>query len=165
MIMFATDEGLTHLARSDVWYTDGTFNSAPVPSAVCHSCAAQRFVIWAVSGHFYPKEPFQSAKELLQSIQNKWQELSFQSDSSTVITDYELAVICTIKIYHMQARINSNTIFIPKTQSSSQILLHVPVSRLKSYGDCAFSVTAPFCGIVCQQILEMYRLLKFLNLF
>ena len=27
--------------------------------------------------------------------------------------------------------------------SSSQILLQVPLSRLKSYGDCAFSVAAP----------------------
>ena len=30
-----------------------------------------------------------------------------------------------------------------KLGSSSQILLQVPVSRLKSYGDCAFSVAAP----------------------
>ena len=30
-----------------------------------------------------------------------------------------------------------------KLKSSSQILLQVPVSRLKSYGDCAFSVVAP----------------------
>ena len=28
-------------------------------------------------------------------------------------------------------------------KSSSQILLQVPVSRLKSYGDSAFSVAAP----------------------
>ena len=30
-----------------------------------------------------------------------------------------------------------------KLMSSSQILLQVPVSWLKSYGDCAFSVAAP----------------------
>ena len=30
-----------------------------------------------------------------------------------------------------------------KLGSSSQILLQVPVSRLKSYGDCPFSVAAP----------------------
>jgi len=30
-----------------------------------------------------------------------------------------------------------------KHRSSSQILLQVPVSQLKSYGDCAFSVSAP----------------------
>ena len=30
-----------------------------------------------------------------------------------------------------------------KLRSSSQILLQVLVSRLKSYGDCAFSVAAP----------------------
>ena len=31
----------------------------------------------------------------------------------------------------------------PKLRSSSQILLQVPVSWLKSYGDCAFGVAAP----------------------
>ena len=31
----------------------------------------------------------------------------------------------------------------PKLRSFSQILLQVPVSRLKSCGDCAFSVAAP----------------------
>jgi len=30
-----------------------------------------------------------------------------------------------------------------KLRSSSQILFQVPVSRLKSYGDCAFSVAVP----------------------
>ena len=30
-----------------------------------------------------------------------------------------------------------------KLRSSSQIILQVPVSWLKSYGDCAFSVAAP----------------------
>jgi len=30
-----------------------------------------------------------------------------------------------------------------KLRSSSQILLQLSVSRLKSYGDCAFSVAAP----------------------
>ena len=37
-----------------------------------------------------------------------------------------------------------------------QILLMVPVSRVKSYGDCAFTA----CGKGCRQILEMRRLLK-----
>jgi len=31
----------------------------------------------------------------------------------------------------------------PKLRSSSQILLQVLVSRLKSYGDCEFSIEAP----------------------
>ena len=30
-----------------------------------------------------------------------------------------------------------------KLRSSSQILLQVPLSRLKSYGDCAYGVAAP----------------------
>jgi len=44
------------------------------------------------------------------------------------------------------------------SSSSSENLLQVPVSRLKSYGDCAFSAAAPIWGIGCRQILEMgYR--------
>ena len=39
-----------------------------------------------------------------------------------------------------------------KLRSSSQILLQVPVSRLKSYGDCAFSVAAPTLWIQLPQI-------------
>jgi len=31
----------------------------------------------------------------------------------------------------------------PKLRSSGQIILQVPVSGLKSYGDCAFSVAVP----------------------
>ena len=53
-----------------------------------------------------------------------------------------------------------------KLRSSSQILLQVPVSQLKSYGDCMFSVAAsPLCGISWRQMLEMCHLLKILNLF
>ena len=49
-----------------------------------------------------------------------------------------------------------------KLRSSSQILVQVPVSRLKSYGDCTFSVAA---SSFCHQILEMRRLLNLLNPF
>jgi len=52
-----------------------------------------------------------------------------------------------------------------KPRSSSQKVLQVPVCRLKSYGDCTFSVAAPTLWIGCRQILEMRRLLKILNLF
>ena len=51
-----------------------------------------------------------------------------------------------------------------KLRSSSQILLQVPVSRLKSYGDCVCLVLQPpLCGISCRQILEMRRLLEILG--
>ena len=53
-----------------------------------------------------------------------------------------------------------------KLRSSSQILLQVPMSRLKTYGDCVFSVAATHvCEIGCRQILELRRLLKCFNLF
>jgi len=50
-----------------------------------------------------------------------------------------------------------------KLRSSSQILLQVPLSQLKSYGDCTFSVVAQICEMGCWQILEMCCLLKILN--
>ena len=46
-----------------------------------------------------------------------------------------------------------------KLKSSSQILLQVPVSQRKSYGD-VLGVAAPIWGIGCWQILEMCCLLK-----
>ena len=52
-----------------------------------------------------------------------------------------------------------------KLGSSSQILLQVSVSRLKSYGDCRLVLQPPICGISCRQILEIRRLLKFFNFF
>ena len=72
------------------------------------------------------------------------------------INDMALEYLCKL----VSIKISSG-----KLRSSSQIPLQVPLSRLKSYGDCAFSVTAPLCGIDCRQILEMLRLLKILNLF
>jgi len=52
----------------------------------------------------------------------------------------------------------------PKLRWSSQILLQVPVSRLKSYGDCAFSIAPPTLWnklpANIRKILEMRRLLE-----
>ena len=50
-----------------------------------------------------------------------------------------------------------------KLRSSSQILLQVPVSRLKSYVDCAFSVAA--VTLWNRLPADMCRLLKILNPF
>ena len=50
-----------------------------------------------------------------------------------------------------------------KLSSSSQILLQVPLSWLKLYGNCSFSVLPPLRGIGCWQILEMRRLLNVLK--
>ena len=51
-----------------------------------------------------------------------------------------------------------------KLRSSRQILLQVPVSRLKSV-IVRLMLQPPLCGIGCQQILEMRRLLEILSLF
>jgi len=52
-----------------------------------------------------------------------------------------------------------------KESSRKLRLSSQPMSRLKSYGGCPFSVQPPICGIGCRQILEMRRLLKILNPF
>ena len=48
-------------------------------------------------------------------------------------------------------------------RSCSLLLLHIPVSRLKSSGDCAFCVTDPRCGIGYQRTLGNHHLLNILN--
>ena len=52
-----------------------------------------------------------------------------------------------------------------KLMSSSQILLQVPVSRLKSHGYVRLVLQLPLSGIGNREILEIRRLLKILNLF
>jgi len=53
-----------------------------------------------------------------------------------------------------------------KLRSSSQILLQLPLSQLKSYGDCAFSgVAATLWNWLPAIIIKMRRLLKPFNLF
>ena len=50
--------------------------------------------------------------------------------------------------------------------SSNQILLQVPISRLKSCGVIWYLVLQPpLCGIGCWQILEIRRIFKKFNLF
>ena len=52
-----------------------------------------------------------------------------------------------------------------KLRSSSQILLRVPVCRLKSFGDYAFSVATATLWNSLRQILELCRLLNILIFF
>ena len=48
-----------------------------------------------------------------------------------------------------------------KLRSSSQILLQMPMSRFKSYGDCAFSVAAPtLCNMLPADIINASYLEK-----
>ena len=45
--------------------------------------------------------------------------------------------------WHLNTCVNWCPLIIRKLRSSNQILLQVPMSRLKSYGDYAFSVAVP----------------------
>ena len=59
----------------------------------------------------------------------------------------KISLTVFISINEMVSEYLCELVFIRKSsrklRSSSQILLQVPVPRLKSYGDCAFSVAAP----------------------
>jgi hypothetical protein len=90
MIVFATDEGLTHRARSDAWYMDATFDSAPLlfSFSFVRRSEIRRS---AVSMLFYPTRANHRMKNGYNP--SRISVRRFQSDPSTVITDYELDII------------------------------------------------------------------------
>jgi len=90
MIVVATDGELTYLARLDVWYIDGTFNSA---SLLFHQLYIIRTLLEDSSiscvSAFISNKNQSTYEELLQSTQNKSQEMGFQPDPSTTIIVYD----------------------------------------------------------------------------
>ena len=95
--MFATDAGLHHFASLNKWFMDGTFNSAALLFSqlyVIHAPLADLSVSCVYT--FLTKQDQSMYENLLVSVQYKCSELSFQTDPTTVTTDYELGALNTI---------------------------------------------------------------------
>ena len=94
MLVFATDNALRHLASSDSWFMDGTFNVAPL-------LFTQLYVIRVPLGEsavtcvyaFLPNKHQSTYEELFTAIQDRCTELGFQADPTTITLDFEQAVI------------------------------------------------------------------------
>ena len=94
MLVFGTDLGLRHLASSDSWFMDGTFDVAPL-------LFTQLYVIRVPLGEsavtcvyaFLPNKHQETYEELFSAIQDRCTELGFNVDPTTVTMDFEQAVI------------------------------------------------------------------------
>ncbi|KAG7173734.1 putative MULE transposase domain-containing protein 3 [Homarus americanus] len=95
--MFATEEGLCHLAGSDTWYMDGTFTCAPF-------LFEQLYIIRAPLGEsalscvyaFLSRKSQEIYEEMLTAVHDKGEELGFYMDVTTTITDFEQAALNAI---------------------------------------------------------------------
>ena len=97
MLVFATEIGLRHLCRSDTWYMDGTFSSAP-------RIFEQLYVIPAPLGEtavtcvyaFLTSKSQETYEELFGAVVRKCEDLGFSPNPSKVICDFEQSVIRAI---------------------------------------------------------------------
>ncbi|KAG7154223.1 putative Inosine-5'-monophosphate dehydrogenase 1b-like 3 [Homarus americanus] len=97
IIMFATKEGLRHLADSDTWYVDGTFTCAP-------SIFEQLDIIRAPLGEsevscdysFLSGKSQEIYEEMLIAVHDKEEELGFYMDVTTTITHFQQASLNAI---------------------------------------------------------------------
>ena len=92
--VFATEDGLRHLAGSDTWFMDGTFSSAP-------ALFEQIFVIRAHLGEsavscvyaFLPGKSQEIYEEVLTAVLDKGDEFGLDFDPTATVTDFEQAII------------------------------------------------------------------------
>lgn len=97
MLVFASDIALRHLAQSSTWMMDGTFDTAP-------RIFSQLYVIRAPLGEsaiscvyaLLSDKSRSSYEELINAILNRCNELDFQPDPETVITDFEQGAISAV---------------------------------------------------------------------
>ncbi|KAG7174249.1 putative Inosine-5'-monophosphate dehydrogenase 1b-like 8 [Homarus americanus] len=145
IIMFATEEGLRHLAESDTWYVDGTFTSAP-------SLFEHLYIIRAPLGEsalscdyaFLPAwQPQEIYKEMLTAVHDKREELRFYIDVTTAITDFEQAALNAIS-NKLGPYVNVKARFYHLTQSTWRKIQTLGLSnRYKEDDDIKH-----FCGML-----------------
>lgn len=108
MLIFASEMALTHLARADTWHMDGTFEVAPL-------LFQQLFVIRVPLGSqavscvyaLLPNKTQQTYEAMLTALIEYCSGLGFQPDPTTVITDFELAIINALRtVFGMNIQIH-----------------------------------------------------------
>ena len=97
MVVFASEMGLTQLSRADTWHMDGTFDSSP---AIFEQLYAIRvpFGEGALSCvyAFLSGKSQSTYEERLHAILNGYTDLGFQPNPTTVVTDFEQAIITAL---------------------------------------------------------------------
>lgn len=144
IIVFATDECLIHLGRSNQWLMDGTFSTAP-------ALFQQLYVIRAALGDttiacvyaFMTSKSQEMYVELFRAINVKCQILGFDLDPVTIMTDFEQAVFAAIaEVYGSDVR--KTACFYHLTQSTWRKVQELGlVPRYKNDADVRH-----FCGMI-----------------
>ena len=97
MIVFATDIGLQHLARSDVWMMDSTFDVAPTIFTQLYVIRAPLNTTSVSCVYALLSDKLESTyNELLTAVLNRCNILGFQPDPQVVISDFEKAALNSV---------------------------------------------------------------------
>ena len=98
MLVFTSEEGLTHLASQDIWYMDGNFSLAP-------KVFQQMYIIRAKLGNsavtcayaLLTGKSQGQYEEMLKAVTRRCEDLGFSPDPTTVHMDFEQAAINAVR--------------------------------------------------------------------
>lgn len=136
LIVFATDEALTRLALSNVWFMDGTFGCAP-------ALFQQLYVIRVLLGDnsiscvyaFMSTKTTDAYEVLFRTLIDKCRSLGFDLDPHRIVIDFEQSVIAAIKNI-FGTGVQTRGCFFHLTQSTWRKIQELGLVRLyKENGD------------------------------
>lgn len=144
LIVFATEQGLRQLSRARSWYMDGTFATAP-------KLFQQLYIIRVPIGQsavtcvyaFMTDKSQSMYEQMLRAIVDKCDELGFNPDPTTVITDFEQAVINAISTI-IGPHVTHRGCFYHLTQSTWRKLQSLGLVELYKTND----EVKHFCGML-----------------
>lgn len=118
IIVFATNQALEHLARSTIWFMDGTFATAPRLFQQLYIIRVPLGLSAVTCVYAFLSAKSQSAyEELLRAILDKCDYLGFNPDPTNVMTDFERAMINAISTV-LGPHVSSRGCFYHLTQST-----------------------------------------------
>ena len=144
IIIFATENAMHHLAKSDIWFMDGTFTSAP-------ALFEQIFVIRAsladsaiscVYGFLSGKSQ-EIYQDFLSAVLDKGEALGLDMNPVTTMTDFELSLLNAIANV-LGPQINTKTCFYHLTQNTWRKLQSLGLSSIYKEDES----TRHFCGMI-----------------
>lgn len=144
VLVYASEEQLRHLGRSDTWFMDGNFAMSP-------SVFEQLYVIRAPLGDsavscvyaFLPGKSAQVYQELLQAVLNKMETMQIYPDPRVVITDFELAAIQAVPLV-LGPQVATQGCFYHLTQSTWRKIQDLGLTDLYRSND----EVRHFCGML-----------------
>ena len=144
VIIFASKQGLTHLARQSNWYMDGTFSMAPKLFQQLYIICAQlgTSAVTCVYALLTGKSQCHY-EQMLKAVIRGCEELGFSPDPTTIHLDFEQAAINAVKTT-FGPHVQTLGCFYHLTQSTWRKIQELGLSEYYK-GDSEFR---HFCGMV-----------------